>query len=119
SQTLQIETHPSRFHSYDYPLGYILLVAASGCKRNKFGLRYLHIQSKKTVSYIINIMECNEVVVCLLGISSSVALTFCRLAFISKLGSCFFLSLSIPILNCHHTWCCCGTPSDFYCATQT
>ncbi|KAL6094252.1 hypothetical protein STEG23_035231, partial [Scotinomys teguina] len=30
-----------------------------------------------------------------------------------------FLSLSIPILDCHHTWCCCGTPSDFYCATQT
>ncbi|KAL6093113.1 hypothetical protein STEG23_026378, partial [Scotinomys teguina] len=29
------------------------------------------------------------------------------------------LSLSIPILDCHHTWCCCGTPSDFYCATQT
>ncbi|KAL6035721.1 hypothetical protein STEG23_008676, partial [Scotinomys teguina] len=34
-------------------------------------------------------------------------------------GSCFSLSLSIPILDCHHTWCCCGTPSDFYCATQT
>ncbi|KAL6032431.1 hypothetical protein STEG23_009223, partial [Scotinomys teguina] len=34
-------------------------------------------------------------------------------------GSCFSLSLSIPILNCHHTWCCCGIPSDFYCATQT
>ncbi|KAL6085436.1 hypothetical protein STEG23_020145, partial [Scotinomys teguina] len=31
----------------------------------------------------------------------------------------FSLSLSIPILDCHHTWCCCGTPSDFYCATQT
>ncbi|KAL6087685.1 hypothetical protein STEG23_016273, partial [Scotinomys teguina] len=25
----------------------------------------------------------------------------------------------VPILDCHHTWCCCGTPSDFYCATQT
>ncbi|KAL6066848.1 hypothetical protein STEG23_009759, partial [Scotinomys teguina] len=36
-----------------------------------------------------------------------------------KHGSCFSLSLSIPILDCHHTWCCCGTPSDFYCATQT
>ncbi|KAL6037807.1 hypothetical protein STEG23_009131, partial [Scotinomys teguina] len=34
-------------------------------------------------------------------------------------GSCFSLSLSIPILDCHHTWCCCGIPSDFYCATQT
>ncbi|KAL6088681.1 hypothetical protein STEG23_010712, partial [Scotinomys teguina] len=34
-------------------------------------------------------------------------------------SSCFSLSLSIPILDCHHTWCCCGTPSDFYCATQT
>ncbi|KAL6033983.1 hypothetical protein STEG23_014655, partial [Scotinomys teguina] len=36
-----------------------------------------------------------------------------------SLSSCFSLSLSIPILDCHHTWCCCGTPSDFYCATQT
>ncbi|KAL6087729.1 hypothetical protein STEG23_027139, partial [Scotinomys teguina] len=36
-----------------------------------------------------------------------------------KHGSCFSLSFSIPILDCHHTWCCCGTPSDFYCATQT
>ncbi|KAL6086070.1 hypothetical protein STEG23_015904 [Scotinomys teguina] len=33
-------------------------------------------------------------------------------------GSCFFLSLPIPILDCQHTWCCCGIPSDFYCATQ-
>ncbi|KAL6036941.1 hypothetical protein STEG23_020683, partial [Scotinomys teguina] len=30
-----------------------------------------------------------------------------------------FLSLSIPILDCHHMWHCCGIPSDFYCATQT
>ncbi|KAL6030144.1 hypothetical protein STEG23_022007 [Scotinomys teguina] len=30
-----------------------------------------------------------------------------------------FLSLSIPILDCHHTWCCCRIPSDFYRATQT
>ncbi|KAL6075567.1 hypothetical protein STEG23_011510, partial [Scotinomys teguina] len=30
-----------------------------------------------------------------------------------------FLSLSIPILDCHHTWCYCGIPSDFYYATQT
>ncbi|KAL6035753.1 hypothetical protein STEG23_024476, partial [Scotinomys teguina] len=29
-----------------------------------------------------------------------------------------FLSLSIPILDCHHTWYCCGIPSDFYCAMQ-
>ncbi|KAL6067916.1 hypothetical protein STEG23_022532, partial [Scotinomys teguina] len=31
----------------------------------------------------------------------------------------FSLSLSIPVLDCHHTWCRCGIPSDFYCATQT
>ncbi|KAL6086101.1 hypothetical protein STEG23_012698, partial [Scotinomys teguina] len=36
-----------------------------------------------------------------------------------SIGSCFSLSLSIPILDYHHTWCCCGIPSDFYCATQT
>ncbi|KAL6092295.1 hypothetical protein STEG23_017863, partial [Scotinomys teguina] len=36
-----------------------------------------------------------------------------------EVGSCFSLSLSIPILDCHHTWCCCGIPSDFYCAMQT
>ncbi|KAL6076065.1 hypothetical protein STEG23_025994, partial [Scotinomys teguina] len=28
-------------------------------------------------------------------------------------------STLVPILDCHHTWCCCGTPSDFYCAKQT
>ncbi|KAL6085602.1 hypothetical protein STEG23_035267 [Scotinomys teguina] len=37
----------------------------------------------------------------------------------NKVGSCFSLSLSIPILDCHNMWCCCGIPSDFYCATQT
>ncbi|KAL6092318.1 hypothetical protein STEG23_003250, partial [Scotinomys teguina] len=42
-----------------------------------------------------------------------------RLLYRGWRGSCFSLSLSIPILDCHHTWCCCGTPLDFYCATQT